>query len=234
MYKLKNEYEISVEGFYKTMDNLVEYKEGASIFSLENDWENNVALGKGWSYGLEFLLMKQLGNTTGWIGYTLSKSDRLFDKPGKEISFGEKFPYTYDRRHDISIVLSHKINKRMDVGLTWVFGTGNATTLGFETYPEIDTDNSDYYYDQWSNQVINYEGRNNYRMPSYHRLDVGINFHKEKKWGKRTWNFSVYNAYNRKNPFYLDWGTDKETHQTKLYKYSIFQIMPSVSYSFEF
>lgn len=234
MYKLKNEYEISVEGFYKTMDNLVEYKEGASIFSLENDWENNVALGKGWSYGLEFLLMKQLGNTTGWIGYTLSKSDRLFDKPGQEISFGEKFPYTYDRRHDISFVLSHKINKRMDIGLTWVFGTGNATTLGFESYPEIDTDNSDYYSDQWSNQVINYEGRNNYRMPSYHRLDVGINFHKEKKWGKRTWNFSVYNAYNRKNPFYLDWGYDNNTRQTKLYKYSIFQIMPSVSYSFEF
>ncbi len=234
MYKLNDTYEISVEGYYKTMDNLVEYKEGASIFSFENDWESKVALGKGWSYGLELLIMKKIGNTTGWIGYTLSKSDRLFDKPGQEISFGEKFPYTYDRRHDISFVLSHKLNDNMDIGVTWVFGTGNATTLGFETYPAYAGNNSNFYSDYYGSPITYYEKRNNYRMPSYHRLDIGFNFHKDKKWGRRTWNFSVYNAYNRQNPLFLDWGYDYDSNSSKLYQYSFFQFLPSISYHFEF
>jgi hypothetical protein len=215
------------------MDNLVEYKEGASIFSFENDWESKVALGEGKSYGLEVLLMKKLGKTTGWIGYTLSKSTRLFNRPGQEISFGEEFPYTYDRRHDVSIVISHSFNDHIDMGLTWVYGTGNATTLGVETYPAYYPMGFNGYNYNYGRDITYYENRNNYRMPAYHRLDIGINFHKQKKWGKRTWSFSVYNAYNRQNPFYLDWDYDK-TGQLKLYQFSLFPIIPSIAYHFEF
>ena len=241
MYAVNKDIDISVEGFYKTMDNLVEYKEGASFFSLDDNWEEQVVQGKGWSYGIELLLMKKYGNTTGWVGYTWSKSERLFDEPGSEISYGKVFPYKYDRRHDISIVVSHKINDHIDIGATWVFGTGNATTLGFEKYPAYyqtalnkNFNVYDYYDNSQEPQVTHYENRNNYRMPVYHRLDVGINFHKEKKWGKRTWNFSIYNVYNRKNPFFLQWEKNYETGKNKLIQYSLFPIIPSISYRFEF
>ncbi len=242
MYAINNDIDISVEGFYKTMDNLVEYSEGASFFSLEDNWEERVVQGKGWSYGIEFLLMKKYGKTTGWIGYTWSKSERLFDKPGNEISYGKVFPYKYDRRHDVSIVVSHKINDHIDIGATWVFGTGNTTTLGFEKYPAYyqtalnqDVNKNDYYGNTFNEpQIVYYENRNNYRMPVYHRLDVGISLHKEKKWGKRTWNFSIYNVYNRKNPFLLNWERDYESGENKLIQYSLFPLIPSVSYRFEF
>ncbi|MDA3892908.1 MAG: TonB-dependent receptor [Salinivirgaceae bacterium] len=239
VYAINSDIDISVESFYKTMDNLVEYKEGASFFSLENDWEEKVTQGTGVSYGLEFLLMKKYGNATGWIGYTWSKSDRTFDTPGEEISFGKTFPYKYDRRHDLSIVLSYKLNEKIDVGATWVFGTGNATTLGYENYPAYYQGNdfqniSQFGYDNPEPEIVHYESRNNYRMPSYHRLDLSINFHKQKKWGKRIWNFSLYNAYNRKNPFMLQWERELGTNKQKLYQISLFPILPSVSYKFEF
>jgi len=235
-YSLNRNIDLSVEGFYKVMDNLVEYKEGASFFSLENDWESKIALGKGWSYGIELLVMKKYGNTSGWIGYTWSKSERLFDKPGQEISYGKVFPYKYDRRHDLSIVISHKLSEKVDFGVTWVFGTGNAATLGYEKYPSNFQSNRLYdpYYTGIYADITYYESRNNFRMPAYHRLDVGINFHKDKKWGKRTWNLSIYNVYNHKNPFYVDWGYDEKDKTNKLYQYSIFPIIPAISYKFEF
>jgi hypothetical protein len=93
MYNLNDKIEVSLEGFYKKMDNLVEYKEGASYFSLENDWQQKLAIGRGWSYGVEFLVMKKYGDLTGWIGYTWSKSLRKFDREGMEISYGKTFPY---------------------------------------------------------------------------------------------------------------------------------------------
>ena len=237
MYNLTNNIEISLEGFYKKMDNLVEYKEGATYFSLENDWEDKLAIGKGWSYGIEVLLMKKYGKTNGWIGYTWSKSNRQFDRPGMEISYGKIFPYTYDRRHDVSIVIIHKFSDRFDIGVTWVFGTGNATTLGIEKYPSVSETNSlKKPGSGWSDgsSLTYYESRNNYRMPNYHRLDLGINFHKEKRWGKRTWNISIYNVYNRQNPFYLSWEYDYNANKYKLYQYSLFMIIPSFSYKFEF
>jgi hypothetical protein len=184
--------------------------------------------------------MKKYGKTTGWIGSTWSKSDRQFDQPGQEISFGNVFPYKYDRRHDISIVISHKLNDHIDMGLTWVFGTGNATTLGYEKYPAYfqtkygQTNPNNYYYDQEEPDITYYENRNNFRMPSYHRLDLGVNFHKEKKWGKRTWSLSIYNVYNRKNPFMLKWEKDHATNKYKLMQISLFPIIPSITYRFEF
>jgi outer membrane receptor for ferrienterochelin and colicin len=232
VYEYNRDLEFSTEVFYKTMDNIIEYRDGANFFTLDNNWQNKVAMGEGWSYGLELLIMKKYGNTTGWIGYTWSKSERQFNRPDQEISFGKVFPYKYDRRHDISFVLTHKFSEDFDMGVTWVFGTGNTTTLEFERYPSIDQfDTNDWLYGD--SEIPYYETRNNYRMPPYHRLDVGMNFHKEKKRGKRIWNISVYNVYNRKNPFYMNWERGDFGTQ-KLYYYSLFPIIPSFSWRFEF
>ncbi|HON19259.1 MAG TPA: TonB-dependent receptor, partial [Salinivirgaceae bacterium] len=160
-----------------------------------------------------------------------SKSMRKFDRPGQMISFGKPFPYKYDRRHDASIVVTHKFSDRFDMGLTWVYGTGNATTLDFEQYPSLDQLLNGYYND--TPEIPYYETRNNYRMPDYHRLDVSLNFHKEKKYGRRTWNISVYNVYNRKNSFYLSKGYDEHGVE-KLYSWSLFPIIPSISWRLEF
>jgi outer membrane receptor for ferrienterochelin and colicin len=220
-------FEISVEAYYKTMNNLIEYEEGASFFSMGGGWEDKIEVGRGIAYGAEFLLRKPEGKTTGWIGYTLSWSKRKFDN----ISFGEWFPYRYDRRHDISIVVNHKFNDRIDVGGTWVYGTGMAVTLPVmnysrEVWPTIR---------QWPEYINVFEGRNSYRMPAYHRLDIGINFHKEKKWGVRTWSFGAYNAYNRQNPFFIRQTIlrDRNGFQfVQFRQHSLFPIIPYFSYTF--
>lgn len=228
-YKLKPDLEITIEGFYKEMFNLIEYKEGASFFDSNTDWQDKIEEGKGWAYGGEFLIEKKKGKVTGWIGYTLSWSLRQFDN----ISFGNIYPYRYDRRHDISIVLMYKINDKIDIGITWVYGTGNAVTLAVEKYPSF-FDINDYGDNLTSYQTIeHYDDRNGYRMPAYHRLDVGINFNKDTKWGHSTWSFGLYNAYNRKNPFYLAFGYDNNNNRV-LKQYSLFPIIPSIRYSFSF
>jgi len=229
---LKKKYEVSVEGYYKWMNNLIEYKDGASFFGSEKDWQDKVESGKGWSYGGEFLLEKKVGKTTGWIGYTLSWTNRQFE----EINFGEVFPYKYDRRHDIGLAVTHKFDKYkdkkgrdkwIDVGLVFVYGTGNATTLGLERYRSAGSSLF-----TGNNEVVHIEGRNNYRMPNYHRVDLGVNIHTKKKRGERTWSFGLYNAYSRQNPFYLYFGF--ENNQRVLKQISLFPILPSFSYNFKF
>ncbi len=231
-----NNIEISIEGFYKDMHNLIEYKEGASFFSVENDWENKIEIGKGWAYGGEFLIEKKSGKTTGWIGYTLSWSERRF----KNISFGEIFPAGYDRRHDISLAVNRQFSDRFDMGVVWVYGTGYPVTLALEKYPYAQN-NGSFFGWEILNYIENIESRNNYRMPAYHRLDIGFNFHKKKRWHTRTWSFGVYNAYNRINPFYLYYDY-KDTYyydgflssKKVLKQVGLFPLIPFVSYSFKF
>jgi len=244
------DYNISIEGYYKTMTNLIEYKEGASFFDLEgggtnsSGWEQKIETGKGWAYGAEFLLEKSVGDFSGWIGYTLSWTNRQFEN----IAFGEVFPYRYDRRHDIGIALTYKLNEHIDFGATWVFATGIAVTLAEQRYlPQEyiqnylnsinNTDPYNYYYD-YSTEY--YGTRNNYRLPAYHRLDLGINLTKEKKHGTRTWSFGAYNAYNRLNAFYVDFNGglfgeyNQDNSKRQLIKYSLFPIIPSISYNYKF
>jgi hypothetical protein len=219
--------DVSIEGFYKEMDNLIEYKEGASFFGSSRGWEEQVDVGQGLSYGLELMVKKDVGNTTGWVGYTWSRTDRQFDN----INNGEWFPARYDRRHDASIVISHKLSDKIDIGGTWVFGTGNAITLSnYEIERLVSAQNG---YTGYSEALPYFEHRNNYRMPNYHRLDFGINFHKQKKHGVRTWNISVYNVYNRKNPFFLYAGHN-DNGQKVLKQVSLFPILPSITYSYKF
>ena len=243
--------EFSIEGFYKDMKGLIEYKEGESFFSSVSDensgdaWENKVEIGNGVSKGLEFFLQKKSGKWNGWIGYTFSRATRQFT----DISFGEVFPFSYDRPHDLSIVLLYKINDNIDVGATWVFGTGYPVTLAQQRYLPVNmVENKinqqtgyDYYYYSDAQSVEYYGGRNNFRLPNYHRLDLGINFTKENKLGERTWSVSVYNFYNRKNALFVDFngvflGVSDGNSQFKrqLFKYSLFPLIPSLTYSLKF
>ncbi len=228
-----SKYEISLEGYYKDMSNLIAYKEGASTVNATSDWQDKVETdGKGKSYGLEFLFQKKAGRTTGWVGYTLSRTTRQFSN----INNGEPFNYKYDRTHDISIVFSHQINENIDISATWVYGTGNAFTMAVGRYDVINdasswhNENGDDF--TYNSQAYIYNGINNFRMRAYHRLDIGANFHKKTKWGERTWNVSIYNLYNRKNPYYYFF--DQVGSQMVLKQQSLFPIIPSVSYSFKF
>ena len=229
-YELPQLFDISLEGYYKIMDNLLEYKDGASFFGSSETWENKVCLGKGWAYGVEFLVQRSFGKTTGWVGYTWSHAKRQFDREGMTINEGKVFPAKYDRRHDLSITVQHKFSDRFDLSGTWVFSSGNCGTLGTQIYEGLPDED-------YIPQIQALE-RNNFRMANYHRLDVSMNFHKQKKHGIRTWNLSVYNAYNHNNPFlvYTSYGFDENTHQEKkvLMQASLFPIIPSVSYSFKF
>lgn len=214
-YNLHNKWDFSVEGFYKDMKGLIEYKEGASFLTFSNDWESKIEMGRGWSYGVELLARKTTGKITGWIGYTLSWSWRKFDN----LNFGEKFPYKYDRRHDIAIALIYNKNENFDFGMTWVFGTGNAVTLAHGRY-----------YGIYGNEVEEYGNRNSYRTPAYHRLDFNFNFKKQNKLGERIWSLGVYNAYCRQNPFYLYFGYNNSGNRC-LKQVSLFPIMPSIKFS---
>jgi hypothetical protein len=239
-YNLNDVVDLSLESYFKSMNNLIEYKDGAGFLGSSTGWEDKVSMGRGWSYGVEFLAQKTIGKTTGWLAYTWSKSERKFDKPGQEINNGKVFPAKYDRRHDISLTMSHKFNDRIDLSGTWVYCTGNNGTLALQQYKSPAIPGLNWYYSQ-----IDYVSqRNNYRLPAYHRMDIGINFHKQKEHGIRTWNISLYNAYNQKNPFIvyqsyskdMVWNPTTQTWDSKkiLVKASIFPIIPSISYSYKF
>ena len=242
---LNKKYEVSIETYYKKMNNLISYKDGANYFNAAGDWQSKVETnGKGTAYGVEFLIQKKEGQTTGWLGYTWSKSLRQFDN----INFGKTYPYRFDRRHDFSIVANHKLRDNIDISATWVFGTGNAVTLATSKYNIISTPTTGLTETEWwtpnFSEVRYYGGKNSFRMRNFHKLDIGVRFHKELDYGTRTWNVSIYNAYNRQNPYYyffeMDTDYDNEgypipdTNQLTLKQKSLFPFIPSVSYSYKF
>ena len=182
-------WEFSLEGYYKSINNVLEYKEGVAFLFDSSGWENKVEVGSGRAMGLELFIEKTMGRTTGWLGYTLAKSDRLFPT----INHGERFPYRYDRRHNINLVVNHKFNEKFDLSATWNYASGGVTTLPERTIVMM-SPTGDYRY---SDLVTS---RNNYRLPSSHTLNLGFNFHKKHNRGEGIWNLSVYNAYNHMNP----------------------------------
>jgi hypothetical protein len=246
----KHNLSVSLEGYYKTMDNVIGYKEGATFITFDepeemNDisWEDNITAGRAWSYGFEFLLQKKGGKVTGWLGYTLSWTQMQFDS----LNFGRKFYARYDRRHDISIVAMYRINDHINLSGTWVYGTGNAITLPLSAYwadyhlftgthQSYDDNNGNFLHRMYSIFADEAGEKNNFRMRPYHRLDLGIQFHKKKKWGERIWEISVYNAYCHFNPFF--YYNDTKIEQGKEYgilkQVSLFPIIPSFNYSFNF
>jgi len=201
------------------MNELIAYKEGVNYKAASTSWENKIEIrGKGSSYGIEILFQKNTGKTTGWLAYTYSKTIRQFDN----INNGKKFPFKYDRTHDLSIVLNKKINKRISFSASWVFGSGYPYTLPMNKY--IDADDN--------NEIFNWSNRNSFRMRSFHHLDLSLFFSKHKKNGIRKWSVNIYNVYNRQNPYYYYLSNDSGTW--KLYQQSLFPIIPSINYSFVF
>lgn len=226
-YIIGKKYNFMVEGYYKTLNNVIQYKEGASFLGISGDWQDKVEIGKGWAYGAEFFLEKKVGKLTGWLGYTLSWATRQFDN----INGGEIFPYTYDRRHDISVALTYEINETWDFGAVFVYNTGRAVSLPTSQISSADNPiiSNSWHYQSQLNYLNNING---YRMPNYHRMDIGFNHHKKKKWGESIWSFSIYNVYNRQNAYYL--YTEYNADGTKsLMQVSIFPIIPAFSWQFK-
>jgi len=222
----------SIEVYYKTMRNLLEYQDGANYLFGSKNWEDKITYGRGSSYGIEFFINKKKGILTGWVGYTLSKSDRVF----AEINNGEKFPFKYDRRHDLSVYGNYSISQAKSFSLVFVLSSGNLATLPVNSYKGLLPPNynltpryqSGNYSSDFASQdlIVN---RNNYRLPIYHRLDLNYQTSKTTKHNNtRTWVFSVYNAYSRLNPFLLYQAG------AQLKKLALFPIVPSISYKLDF
>lgn len=218
-YSLQNTYEFSLEGYYKKMNNVIEYKEGASYINVTSDWEDKVETGRGDSYGIELFAQRKEGRLTGFFGYTLSWTNRYFEN----LNFGKPFPYRYDRRHDLKIAGVWKLNKKTDISANWIYGTGQAITLPIQIF-----------YEPNGRLIEVNSSRNGYRMPPSHRLDLAIAFTKEKKRHTRSWIFSIYNAYNHKNPFYIYLGSKDDTFEPVFKQVTLFPIIPSFTYQFKF
>jgi len=213
-----NTLEFSSEVYYKNMQNVIDYENGTDIL-LNEDIEDYMLEGKGRSYGLELYLKKTQGRFSGWISYTLSRTEHLFP----EIQEGW-YPAKQDKTHDVSLVGTWQINKRFTLSATWVFATGNAVTLPSGQYSMGDQ------------MIPYYTERNGYRMPDYHRLDVGLTIKgKETKRFKSSWNISIYNAYNQYNAYSISFEESQNTPGTfDAVQLSLFGIVPSVSYNFNF
>ncbi len=240
---------VTLEGYYKQMHNIVSLREGAS-FLLDNgiedaagtaeenarqrSWEDNVAQGRGWSYGAELLVQRKTGRLTGWVGYTLSWIPQQF----ADLNGGRQFWAKYDRRHDASVVAMYKASPRVTLSATWVYGTGNALNLPRATYPATPNRVGQRPGEQFfGGTVYDYGERNSFRAAPYHRLDLGIQLHARKRRYEKWWEFSVYNAYGRKNPFFYDIQSQYSGNgqsNNRLIQYSIFGFIPAFSYNFKF
>lgn len=214
-------YQTSIEVYYKDLKNQIEFREDY-VGGIENDLETKFVFGKGRAYGTELFIKKSSGKFTGWIGYTLSRTERKFDK----IYNGNWFRTTYDKLHDLSIVLNYSLDKKWSFNGVFVYGSGRRYT------PVTDI----YILDGGVN--LEYGDRNSAALSPYHRLDLSVNYYpvsKNKKW-KSHWSFGIYNVYNRKNPAFIDYDTDIDTEagdaKVTASKITIFPIIPSITYNF--
>ena len=228
-------WEFSLEGYWKNIDNVLEYQDGTSFLFDSGSWENKVEAGRGTARGMELFIEKTAGRTTGWLGYTLAWSDRVFPT----INGGLRFPYRYDRRHTVNLVLNHRFNEKFDLSLNWNFASGGVLTLPEEEVVMV-TPSGDYI---WADYVST---RNNYRLPPSHGLNLGFNFHRKHRRGEGIWNLSIYNAYNRMNPtlvlrsseagFTEEWDENEGYIFTtyrypRLKKITLLPFFPSVGYT---
>ena len=220
-------YSMEVEAYYKNTDNRIDYIDGSDLIG-QNTIETEILNGESRAYGLELLLRKNEGKLTGWIAYTLSKSEQRTPggtAGGLGINDGEWYNTPYDRTHDISISGAYKLNDKWSFGTNLVFQTGRPVT-----YP-----NGQYEYEGIS--VASYATRNSDRLPAYHRLDLSVNYKPNRKPDRRfkgEWVLGIYNAYNRKNAASISFGQNFETGANEATRTSIFGIVPSITYNFKF
>jgi hypothetical protein len=218
-------YEVSLEAYGKTYDNILDYKVGAQLL-LNESLETEVLQGEGRSYGVELLIKKNRGIWNGWVGYTYSRSELKLDSEFAEerVNNGKYFPANYDKPHDFSAVLNYQLTKRFSFSGNLSYQTGRPITYPIGTY-------------QFNGaEYTLYTDRNQFRIPDYYRLDVGFNYegnHKIKKFAHSFWNLSIYNVLGRNNPYSVFFVT--EDGQIKAYKSSIFSIpVPTLSFNFKF
>ncbi|MFZ4262684.1 TonB-dependent receptor [Sphingobacterium sp. HJSM2_6] len=215
-----NSYEFSVETYYKFMGNQIDFRNGADL-QANKYFEGDLLNGIGRAYGVEFLLRKNKGKLNGWLSYTLARSERQF----AEINDGNWYAARQDRTHDISLVGIYQVSPRWSLGATFVYNTGNAITFPSGKY-QVD-----------GTTMFYYTERNGYRMPAYHRLDLSANLEpkdKNKKFNS-SWSFGLYNAYNRKNAYIIDFRENEQNaNVTEAYKIALFGIIPSVTWNFKF
>ena len=229
-----NMYEFSAEAYYKEMDNVIDYRTGAEV-TLNEEVEGELLFGEGRAYGLELYLKKRKGNFTGWVSYTLARSERRFD----DINAASWYPARQDRTHDISIVMMYKLGERTKLSTSWVYYTGNAVTFPSGKYV-VD-----------GQQVNYFTERNGYRMPDYHRLDLGVTIDSrsfktvlDPATGKETqvpkkvqssWNFGLYNAYGRENAYSITFAqSETNPNITEATQLALFKWVPSISWDFKF
>ena len=217
---LKNvPYELTIEAYYKTMQNQIDYRDGAQVFTNEAI-ETQLLFGKGRAYGIEWQLKKTSGRLNGWISYTLSKTERKIE----DINNNNWYNARQDRTHDIAIVGMYQLNQKWALSANWIFYTGDAVTYPTGKYR---IDNEVYFY---------YSERNGYRMPNYHRLDIGAT--RQLKKGKHftsELNFSIYNAYGRANAYQVNFReSETDPTKTEAVQTSLFTFVPSISYNFKF
>ena len=216
-------YELSAEAYYKTLDNVLDYKDGKN-FTSEVEIERIILAGKGRSYGFEVMAKKNLGKLTGWVSYTLSWTQNKIEG----INNGEWYTASNDRRHDISIAAMYNLTKKWLISATWVFQSGQALTVPSAKY------------DIGGETIYYYSERNGYRAPAYHRLDISATYKRQhftkkgRQWSSE-WCFGIYNVYNRYNPYTITFKNDNNRPSgTKATLTALFGILPSISYNFYF
>ena len=221
-----NVIEFSIEAYYKWMSNTLQLRDDAKI-DFNDAIERELVVGQGRAYGLEFFLRKRTGKTTGWIGYTLAKSERQADG----VNNNDWYPFRFDRRNYLTVTLNHDISERVSIGANFIYATGDAFTIASQRYTLESFDGSR------QTPSIQYASRNSARFPDYHRLDLSVTLNRKKIEGKNNkndsyWVFSLYNAYGQKNPYTLSYGT--ENNVPIVYKWYLFTFVPAVTYNFKF
>lgn len=254
-YEIMKGLEVSVEGYYKTMDNVLEYNNGASWLNCTGDWQSLVSLGKGRSYGVELMAQRSVGNTTGWVSYTWAKSLRTFDRPGQELNGGREFLAGNDKRHNFNIVVVQRLGQHWKLSASWTYQSGRrgilantsmyggvlqewdpsfrpeSSTLKEQEYMQNRDDAA--HWAEMPGMFTTYRERNNYKLPDVHHLDVGITYSvNHRRFGASEVNLSFYNLYNQKNINSVYIGTNNKKYMLK--GICMFPFMPSLTYTLKF
>lgn len=254
-YEIMKGLEASVEGYYKTMDNVLEYNNGASWLNCTGDWQSLVSLGKGRSYGVELMAQRSVGNTTGWVSYTWAKSLRTFDRPGQELNGGREFLAGNDKRHNFNIVVVQRLGQHWKLSASWTYQSGRrgilantsmyggvlqewdpsfrpeSSTLKEQEYMQNRDDAA--HWAEMPGMFTTYRERNNYKLPDVHHLDVGITYSvNHRGFGASEVNLSFYNLYNQKNINSVYIGTNNKKYVLK--GICMFPFMPSLTYTLKF
>ena len=254
-YEIMKGLEVSVEGYYKTMDNVLEYNNGASWLNCTGDWQSLVSLGKGRSYGVELMAQRSVGNTTGWVSYTWAKSLRTFDRPGQELNGGREFLAGNDKRHNFNIVVVQRLGQYWKLSASWTYQSGRrgilantsmyggvlqewdpsfrpeSSTLKEQEYMQNRDDAA--HWAEMPGMFTTYRERNNYKLPDVHHLDVGITYSvNHRRFGASEVNLSFYNLYNQKNINSVYIGTNDKKYVLK--GICMFPFMPSLTYTLKF